>query len=177
MAGVISDLKAQARILHRQIVERESRRCGSGSAVARVQGPDASALPASDQASALPGCRRARTWLPRMATRRWCSAWHRFEPISGRCSIPDGADAHWNIWSASYDEARAIREQHGGYLLAYRQHFFIVDRHFIETLGLHPDDPDWELIGRDWVKPQQADARERLYATLIRRWALSANVK
>jgi hypothetical protein len=24
----------------------------------------------------------------------------------------------------------------------------IVDRYFIETLGLLPEDPDWELIGR-----------------------------
>jgi len=36
-----------------------------------------------------------------------------------------------------------------------------VDR--IETLGLLPEDPDWELIGRDWVKPRQMDARARLY--------------
>ncbi len=34
----------------------------------------------------------------------------------GTLLYPDGADAHWNIWSASYAEARAIREQHGGYL-------------------------------------------------------------
>jgi hypothetical protein len=54
-------------------------------------------------------------------------------------------------------------------LLAYRRHFFIVDRYFIETLGLLPEDPDWELIGRDWVKPRQMDARARLYGTLIRR--------
>ena len=64
-------------------------------------------------------------------------------PRSGQ-RPPDGADTHWNIWSASYAEARSIREHHGGYLLAYRRHFFIVDRYFIETLGLLPEDPDWE---------------------------------
>ena len=80
----------------------------------------------------------------------------------------------WNIWSASYEEARTIRQQHGGYLLAYRQHFFITDRHFIKTLGLNPDDPDWELIGRDWVKPTRSDARERLYGKLIRRRTIGA---
>jgi hypothetical protein len=67
----------------------------------------------------------------------------------------------------------AGRDDHGhctrGYLLAYRRYFFIVDRYFIETLGLLPEDPDWELIGRDWVKPRQMDARARLYGTLIRR--------
>jgi hypothetical protein len=87
----------------------------------------------------------------------------------GTLLYPDGADAHWNIWSASYVEARSIREQHGGYLLAYRRHFFIADRYFIETLGLLPEDPDWELIGRDWVKPRQMEARARLYGSLIRR--------
>jgi len=66
----------------------------------------------------------------------------------GTLLYPDGADAHWNIWSASYAEARSIRAHYGGYLLAYRRHFFIVDRYFIETLGLLPEDPDWELIGR-----------------------------
>ena len=44
----------------------------------------------------------------------------------------------------------------------------IVDRYFIETLGLDPEDPDWEAIGRDWVRPASLKARERLYAKLIR---------
>ena len=40
---------------------------------------------------------------------------------------------------------------------------------FIDTLGVDPDDPDWELIGRDWVRPRRTDARARLYGKLIRR--------
>jgi hypothetical protein len=68
-------------------------------------------------------------------------------------------------------------DEHGGYLLAYRRHFFIVDRYSIETLGLHPDDPDWELIGRDWVRPRRADARERLYAKLIQQRTMRANAR
>lgn len=75
--------------------------------------------------------------------------------------------AHWNIWSASYGEARTIREEHGGYLLPYKRQFLIVDRFFIETLGLDPEDPDWTLAGRDWVKPQDPEARRRLYAKVI----------
>ena len=86
----------------------------------------------------------------------------------GTLLYPNGASAHWNIWSASYDEAKAIRADHGGYLLAYKRHFFIVDRHFIETIGLDPDDPDWEKMGRDWVRPKDPEARGRLYARLTR---------
>ena len=78
-----------------------------------------------------------------------------------------GCTAHYNIWSASYEEARAIREEHGGYLLPYKRQFLIVDRHFIETLGLDPEDPDFSLSGRDWVKTRDAEARRRLYAKLI----------
>lgn len=89
----------------------------------------------------------------------------------GTLLYPPGASAHCNIWSASYEEARTIHAQRGGYLLAYRRHYFIADRYFIETLGLDPEDPDWERIGRDWVRPQQPEARERLYAQLLRQRA------
>jgi hypothetical protein len=74
---------------------------------------------------------------------------------------------HTNIWSAHYEEAREIREAHGGYLLAYRRQFFIVDRHFIESIALDPEDPDWERIGRDWPRARDLSARSRLYRQLI----------
>jgi len=85
----------------------------------------------------------------------------------GTLLYPDSCFGHWNIWSADYEEARAIRETHGGYLLAYRRQFLIVDRHYIESLGLDPDDPDWGAIGRDWVKPHDREARARLDRTLV----------
>jgi hypothetical protein len=74
---------------------------------------------------------------------------------------------HTNIWSAHYDEAREIRGAHGGYLLGYKRQFLIVDRFYIETLGLDPDDPDWEAIGRDWIRPVDPAARARLYRKLV----------
>lgn len=113
---------------------------------------------------------------------------HGFDGWSHLCRVLDGAtegdfgtllygrdcSSHWNIWSASYEEARAIREQHGGYLLPYKRQFLIVDQHFIETLGLSPDDPDWLLTGRDWVQTKNVEARRRLYGKLIRARAARA---
>lgn len=96
----------------------------------------------------------------------------------GTLLYPPGSAAFWNVWSASYDEARTIRAEHGGYLLAYRRHFFIAEGHFVANLGFDPDDPDWKAIGRDWVRPAEAEARQRLYAALVDRqlakWQLPA---
>lgn len=78
-----------------------------------------------------------------------------------------GGHGMFNHWYANYEEARDLRAEIQGYLLAYKRHFFIVDRHFIESLGLDPADPDWEAMGRDWVKPHDPHARRRLYAKLI----------
>ena len=168
MAGVISDLKAQARILHRQVRRREPL------AVTRAQRLEE--LRSQDSASVTAQVKR-RHCLTVIARELGFQGWpHAVAVLRGADSsdfgtllYPKGAEVHWNIWSASYDEAQALREQHGGYLLAYRRHFFITDRYFIDTLGLDPDDPDWALIGRDWVRPRRTDARGRLYGKLIRR--------
>jgi hypothetical protein len=85
----------------------------------------------------------------------------------GTLLYPSTCHGHYNIWSAHYDEARGIREDNGGYLLAYKRQFLIVDRHYIESMGLDPEDPDWECIGRDWVKPKDRKARARLYEKLV----------
>ncbi len=85
----------------------------------------------------------------------------------GTTLYPKDCAVHSNIWSASYDEARQIRADHGGYLLAYKNQFLVVDEHFIRTLGLDPDDPDFDQIGRDWVRPGDTAARARLYGKLI----------
>jgi len=168
MAGVISYLKAQARILHRHIVDGES------AAVVRVQ---RLAELRDYTAAEIAVHARRRHCLAVIANELGFHGWpHAVAVLSGKETsdfgtllYPTGGEAHWNIWSASYEEAKAIRGQHGGYLLAYRRHYFITDRYFIETLGLSPDDPDWERIGRDWIKPCQMDARSRLYEQLIRR--------
>ena len=166
MAGVISDLKAQARILHRQVASGDPR------AVARVR---VLAELAGGGVHAVAVRTRRRHCLATLARELGFRGWPHAATVLrgadasdfGTLLYPAGAEVHWNIWSASYEQAAAVRESNGGYLLAYRRHFFVTDRHFIATLGLDPDDPDWERIGRDWVKPARPDARERLYRKLI----------
>jgi hypothetical protein len=87
----------------------------------------------------------------------------------GTALYPKRCSGFLNHWFASYEEARAQRAERGGYLLAYKRHFFVVEGHFIETLGLDPQDPDWAAIGWDWARPRDANARGRLYGKLLSR--------
>ena len=73
-----------------------------------------------------------------------------------------------NNWYARYEEARECLEQTGGYLLVWKTQFLVVEADYIRGLGLDPDDPDWQLIGNDWAKPRDFNARNRLYAGLIK---------
>ena len=77
------------------------------------------------------------------------------------------AAAYLNRWFARYDEARASLEAEGGYLFPFRRQFFICEAGFLETRGIDPGDPDWERIGRDWVRPRDEAARDRLERRLV----------
>jgi hypothetical protein len=73
-----------------------------------------------------------------------------------------------HAWFASYDEARAAFDAASAlgtraFLLAHRRQFFLAAAPFIAALGMNPDDPDWEAIGRDWARPADRAARGRLY--------------
>jgi hypothetical protein len=92
----------------------------------------------------------------------------------------DGAGAFLNHWFTIYDEARAVLDaetQRGGprpYLLAFRRHLFVATSDFVGTLGLDPQDSDWQAIGWDWAHPKDRSARGRLYQkrlTVLRRAA------
>ena len=67
-----------------------------------------------------------------------------------------------NRWFARYADARASLEEYAGYLLPYRNQFFICEREGIVALGLDPEDPDWKAIGYDWVRPADREAWSRL---------------
>ena len=71
-------------------------------------------------------------------------------------------DIFLNRWFTDYDEARASLDQDGGFLLPYKDQYMITEAGGIRELGLDPDDPDLEKIGRDWVKPNDTEAWERL---------------
>ncbi len=74
--------------------------------------------------------------------------------------------AYWNIWFSTYEEARAVHREKGGYLFPYRNHFFVSDAHFVRAAGLDPNAPEWRTIGYDWARPGDRKAWARLAGVL-----------
>ncbi len=73
-------------------------------------------------------------------------------------------DIFLNRWFSDYAGARQALEEHGGFLLPYRHHFYVCKAEVIKALGLDPDDPDWEAIGYDCARPKDQGAFARLRA-------------
>ena len=71
-------------------------------------------------------------------------------------------DAVLNAWFTSYEQALSSREIAGGFLLPYKDQFFVTQSGGIRELGLDPEDPDWAQIGWDWIRPKDLDAWKRL---------------
>jgi hypothetical protein len=165
----ISTLKSRARTLHKQA------RLGDEQALKRLRkSPE---FRKSDDQTVLAGLKR-RHCLAAVAREHGFDGWSHATGIINGGTVADGAGfgttlypkgcgGHSNIWSATYDEARQIRADHGGFLLAYKNQFLVVDEHFIRTMGLDPDDADFDLIGRDWARPANREARTRLYGKLL----------
>jgi hypothetical protein len=168
MVDIVEELKDKARVLHASAKQQDA------AGVARLRTlPELKPL---DEAAFAEQLQRKHC-LAVIARELGFSGWsHAVAILEGKPSedmgtllSPPGASAHWNIWSAHYEEARSIRAEHGGYLLAYKRHFFVVDRYYIETLGLDPDDERWTRMARDWAQPADVAARRELYAELIRK--------
>lgn len=166
MVDTVSALKARARLLHRNAA------FGKAEAVSRVRLlPELRKLDPAE----IPLVIKRRHCLAVLARELGFAGWpHALAVLRGRESGDFGELLYsasnaptLNIWSASHAEAREIRAEHGGYLLAYRRHYLIVDGAYIRALGLEADDPDWARIGWDWVRPKDPEARERLYRKLI----------
>ncbi len=53
-----------------------------------------------------------------------------------------------HVWFASLSEAKAYVEKEGGYLLAYKNHYFAAGENYLSLLGLDPLDPRWPIWGK-----------------------------
>jgi hypothetical protein len=162
------ELKTRAEILHRRI------QSGDRSAVQRLR-----ALPefrrASDGDLAAADIHRTHC-LAVIAAELGFANWPQAKsaltadgPVAdfGTLLYPKRAGGHINRWYKRYEEAAEVRNACDGYLLAYRTHYLVVDRFYIESLGLDPADPDWEALGFDWVRPKDPAVRARLYGKLL----------
>ena len=87
----------------------------------------------------------------------------------GTLLYPKRCGGHLNLWFRTHVEASTVRQSRQGYLLAYRRSFVVVDRFFIESLGLEPDDSGWESLHFDWTHDGLGcvEVRARMYATLV----------
>ncbi|WP_244237137.1 hypothetical protein [Corallococcus llansteffanensis] len=72
-----------------------------------------------------------------------------------------------NRWFATYDEAAASFAAQGGFLFPFRHQCFVCEADFLQALGIDTADPDWERMGRDWVRPRDSAARARLEVKLV----------
>ncbi|MFO1078330.1 MAG: hypothetical protein U1E73_11470 [Planctomycetota bacterium] len=125
------------------------------------------------------GCRRrARTLQHRQRTTRQqaCEAIAREEGFASwaellRASLPlehcvtmyvPRMAPFLSRWFADYDEAKLSQREEGGYLLPWRNDFFVAVPEAVRELGLDPGDPDWARIGYDWAQPRDAEAHLRL---------------
>lgn len=74
-----------------------------------------------------------------------------------------------NAWFTTYEEARdALSARKDRFLFPYRHQFVVCEGGLLASLGIDVKDPDWDLIGRDWAKPQDAQAHYRLNQKLAR---------
>jgi hypothetical protein len=143
MKDAITEIKIRAEILHKRMQAQDAtvRRQDCLSSLAREMG--------------FPNWPAAKRALTGEATDEF-----------GDLLFPKRCASHTNRWYKTYEEAAAIRHELGGYLLAFRRQFVVVDRYFIEDLGLDPDDPDWSVMAYDWPRGD-GPSRARLYTKLV----------
>lgn len=73
-----------------------------------------------------------------------------------------------NSWFVTYEEAKSALTRKDRFLFPYRHQFVVCEGGLLKSLGIDVADPDWQAIGRDWVKPQDAKAHYRLNQKLAR---------
>ncbi|KVD75097.1 hypothetical protein WI89_09790 [Burkholderia ubonensis] len=81
----------------------------------------------------------------------------------------NASEFNLNVWFPTYEDAREYLDTHRGfYLLQFKGSCFLAQAPHIIDIGLDPNDPDWDRIGRDWVKPKDPEAKQRLRDKLRR---------
>lgn len=166
MSNVIDALKLRARALHRTAKALDPEALTLLRACAELKRLDDEALLVRLQ---------RRHCLAALAKRLGLEGWSHLTAVLegtredfGTLLYSPACGAHWNIWFAGYEQAREVRHAHGGFLLPYRHQFVVVDEHFVRTLGLDPDAPEWSRMGRDWVRPEDPQARLHLVAEVVK---------
>ena len=94
---------------------------------------------------------------------------------------PKGYTTYWNIWFAKYSQAKKVLNEGKGYLLPFRNQFFIVEEHFVDSIGIPHVLPEWSEIGNDWVHPKNVKAwlklNEMYVKAIAKRDAISQKTK
>src|SRR5947209_3321579 len=134
----IRELKVRAEILHKQIKASDSR------ALARLRRTDAETVRLHDCLTPIAADWGFPSWPE---ARKVLSGEGEPQDFGTLLCPPRFGGGHINQWFVRYEEAAAAREACNGYLLAYRRQYLVVDRFYIEDLGLDPDDPDWSDLG------------------------------
>ena len=171
MTEAIRELKIRAEILHKRITARDSH------ALKRLRLLAAFRRSSDEDLVKIAPTIRRRDCLTTIAAELGFANWPQAKnALTGQGQTTDFgtllcprtlAGGHINRWFARYEEAAEARGACQGYLLAYRRQYLVVDRYYVEDLGLDPEDADWETIGFDWVRPRSLAARTRLYAKLV----------
>lgn len=83
--------------------------------------------------------------------------------------FPASTSFYLNAWFTTYEEARdALGTRKGRFLFPYRHQFVVCEGGLLASLGIDVKDPDWQAIGRDWVRPRDVAAHYRLNQKLAR---------
>ena len=65
-------------------------------------------------------------------------------------------------WFSGYQEAQVCQQETSGFLLPYQNQFFVCNHHYIEWLGLSPQDDNWQKINFDAARPLNESALSQL---------------
>lgn len=170
MMDAIRELKVRAEILHKRVQTRDARSLGRLRILPSFRRFSDKALseiaPAIRRQHCLAVIARELGFTNWVDAKRALTDGGRVKDF-GTLLCPERCAVHINLWYKQYDEAAAVRQRCEGYLLAYRQQYLVVDRFYIETLGLDPADADWKAIGFDWVRPRNQAPRTRLCSKLV----------